>query len=382
MPLYEEKLISPLAVRFTQNRIRHTFQDGRELESTIKELAASPGEGDHDIIIDAPFPAIEIIRWAPGGRKGHSEEHWFTFDNRRLYCLQRFAVECYPKRVAAKVEVMYADSGGIRKKLDTQTRGSSVFIGHAFATEDELIRWSWRDAVQMRCPPGMFTSKSDTYIAIDEAKANLHDLADVPNLAPCTNRSQYAPLDHAAKPAEEQDDRASNMQHSEGHQNIDGASLMQHSEDHQNIDGASLTSLIGKLLTLKEEEPSQRGRRLSSSTASTQASSVLPSESDSVGSTDDLIESASSLDSTQREEVAISGPIRKKKHAGKNIQKKTQIAKMPQQNCPTNVAAAHAMQMQMLQYQRTQYQLEYAAWMARWQQAAYAFPAHRVTAPF
>jgi len=117
MPLYEEKLICPLAVRFTQQRIRTTFKDGYDVEATIKEIATVAGVDDYDLILEAPFPCIEIIRWSANGRRAGREDHWFTFDNRRLYCLQRLAAEHWPKRVAIAVHVLYADAGRSGRSL-------------------------------------------------------------------------------------------------------------------------------------------------------------------------------------------------------------------------------------------------------------------------
>jgi len=190
MPLYEEKLISPLAIRFSQQRIRETFQDGRDVEATIKEIVALPGTGDYDIILDAPFPAIEIIRWAPNGRKSGGGENWFTFDNRRLYSLQRLAAEHWPKRVGAKVEVMYADAGTIRKKLDTKTEGLSVSIGHANASAGELTEWSWRKETNESACPWKPHMPAKAGIVADAAKTSVHDLMDVPALPVLPNSSE------------------------------------------------------------------------------------------------------------------------------------------------------------------------------------------------
>lgn len=178
MPIYEEKLISPLAIRFTQQRIRTTFRDGRDVEATIKEVEARPGVGDYDIILRAPFPTIEILRWAPNGRSSGGKEHWFSFDNRRLYCLQRIAAEYWPKRVGATVEVLYCDSGAIRKKLDSQTCGMSVSIGHAFASADELKEWSWHKAVQLSLPDLTLAVRAETGVLTDDAKASVGELTD------------------------------------------------------------------------------------------------------------------------------------------------------------------------------------------------------------
>jgi len=343
MPLYEEKVISPLAIRFTQNRIRTTFKDGRGIKATIKELAASPGVGDHDIIIDAPFPAIEIIRWAPDGRKGGGGEHWFTFDNRRLYCLQRFAVECWPKRVAAKVEVMYADSGGIRKKLDTRTQGSSVSIGHAFATGDELKEWSWRKAVQARAPPGCFALESDIHVADDDAKSSLSDLTDVPRASHFSTTSELVP---AAKIL------------TAPHEHIK-QSIRTECKDDQNgaIEGDTLTSLIGKLLTLKDDKYSD-------------TDSTCFTESTDVGESDDG-QSAISLSSSHHATQPLASTA-KESMAKKKTSKKNHSAAVPKQTWPVH-AAADAAQVQMAQYRMSQWQMAYAAQLAQWQQATYSF---------
>jgi hypothetical protein len=192
MPIYEEKLISPLAVRFSQQRIRATFRDGLEVEASMRQITVEPGAGDYDIILKAPFPTIEIIRWSQNGRKKGGHEHWFSFDNRRLYCLQRVAAQYWPKRVGAAVEVMYADPGQIRKKLDSQTSGLSVSIGHAFATARQLDEWSWRSYVGQRAPPGSFVSQAEAFVQADDAKVSVHDLMDLPRSPHLLERLEQA----------------------------------------------------------------------------------------------------------------------------------------------------------------------------------------------
>ena len=54
----------------------------------MRQITVEPGAGDYDIILKAPFPTIEIIRWSQNGRKKGGHEHWFSFDNRRLYHMQ------------------------------------------------------------------------------------------------------------------------------------------------------------------------------------------------------------------------------------------------------------------------------------------------------
>lgn len=234
MPIYEEKLISPLAVRFTQQRIRTTFRDNREVEATIKQITARPGVGGYDIILDAPFPTIEIVRYSPNGRKVSGEDHWFTFDNRRLYCLQRIAAAYWPKRVGAIVEVLYADSGAIRKKLDTNTCGLSVSIGHAFATANELKDWAWRDAVQERAVDGFHAAvEAEAAVLADDAKTSVSDLMEAPGVPSAFERllaNEQIPTVMA--PAEEHGDEAAL------------------------VEDDALTSLIGQLLVLKTEKAS------------------------------------------------------------------------------------------------------------------------------
>lgn len=183
--MYEEKLISPLAIRFSQQRIRKNFQDGRELDAAIQQITSESSDGDYDVILTAPFPTIEILRYSPHGRTdgGHQAEgaHWFTFDNRRLYCLQRKATEQWPKRVGTLVRVLHCDDGTIRKKLDSASCGKSVSIGHAFATEDELQVWDWREDVVERAPPGLpEAERAEEHVDEDDAKMDICDLTEAP----------------------------------------------------------------------------------------------------------------------------------------------------------------------------------------------------------
>lgn len=201
MPLYEEKLINPLALRFTQEHIRTTFRDGRPVEPTIDEIQVLPGVGEYDVILRAPFPHIEIIRWSPPNHGRHAidtsadddatnagtgsagrEYHWFTLDNRRLYCLQKVAVALLPKRAAAVVEILYADPGAVRRKYDSETQGWSVSISHSTRCAP-ICRWSWQEQVL----PGRLVTVADIHkahvawqaIARDDARPTVEDLQDV-----------------------------------------------------------------------------------------------------------------------------------------------------------------------------------------------------------
>lgn len=123
--------------------------------------AAAPGsEGAAPgaLLIKAPFPHIEVIRWrcklreADGSSKVDAaglelyshDAYWFTFDNRRLYALQRLAVQHYPTQVfceVLEVPTTLAKSRELRK-FDTRTFGSKVQIGRR-DTED-LPTFCWR----------------------------------------------------------------------------------------------------------------------------------------------------------------------------------------------------------------------------------------------
>jgi len=176
MPIYEEKLICPLAIRFTQQHIRPTFQDGHETEETIAQIKVRPGSGEYDCILEAPFPNIEIVRWYPQGHRGSELEdvkHWFTLDNRRLYCLQRVAASLWPKRVAAVAEGLYAATGGIWRKDDSATAGLAVAIAHT--PKMVMAHWDWREeVVDPEAPVPL------SVVCGDDAKARVADLTDAP----------------------------------------------------------------------------------------------------------------------------------------------------------------------------------------------------------
>jgi len=148
MPIYEEKLISPLALRFTQEHIKTVFRDGHVVEDTVDEIEVRPSANtDYDLILQAPFPQIEIIRWGRDSDGTGEGLHWFTLDNRRLYCLQRAAMKHWPQRVAAKVEILYADPGMVKKKYDSTTMGASVTLANS-CKDTPLFRWDWQVEVE------------------------------------------------------------------------------------------------------------------------------------------------------------------------------------------------------------------------------------------
>lgn len=183
-------MISPFAVRFTQEHIRTTFRDGRCVEAAVSEIEETPGTGDYDVILRFPFPAIEIVRWhvphhqhSPDPEPGADGDHWFTLDNRRLYCLQRAAAACWPRRAGVAVEILYASRGSVRRKCDTTTHGCSVTIAPSIR-DAPVSRWDWRAEVQ--CPPSAADSSTTPAvraaldaISSDDAKLTVHALSDL-----------------------------------------------------------------------------------------------------------------------------------------------------------------------------------------------------------
>lgn len=178
-------------MRFTQEHIRTTFRDSRLVEPTIDEIEARPGRGDYDVILHAPFPHIEIIRWRPpsytvgadvseGGEETPDGQHWFTLDNRRLYCLQKAAVALLPKRVAVVVEILYADDGHVWRKYDTETLGLSVSISHSTRLSP-IARWAWRDELLRResvAPEQQMQSRVISNMQRDDRRVTVDALQD------------------------------------------------------------------------------------------------------------------------------------------------------------------------------------------------------------
>lgn len=195
MPLYEEKLICPLAVRFTQDHIRPKFKDGRELEESIHQIQPKPGADGHDFLLEAPFPSIEVIRWSQFDTESSEADadHWFTLDNRRLYCLQSVAASLWPKTCVVRVEVLYAACHGIKKKDTSSIVGRSVAIRHYNKQGDQLPdHWDWRVAVQIgletrlrRTLRGIKEediSRAHEFVAYEDKKATTEELLDAPEV--------------------------------------------------------------------------------------------------------------------------------------------------------------------------------------------------------
>lgn len=413
MPFYEEKVISPLAIRFTQQRIRETFQDGYAVAATIKEIKAVPSTGDYDIILDAPFPAIEIIRWKPNGRSAGGQAHWFSYDNRRLYCLQKLAAFYWPKRVGAKVEVLYADSGGIRKKLDTQTGGMCVNIGHAFATAGELKEWSWQKAVQARAPPGNFALEAETAIASDDAKSTVSELMDAPAAPSAFDelRPQFGAVSDslpkvktanakegvtgglglttcAEEALQPKDNALTNLiaqlvasesssipagapgnSKEDAPEELGSTSIEASAQTNEN----SLSSLIGQLMDLKSKDDVQANDFASNETRSTESDAggcestgLSPSSPSSVASNSS--NAVSDDEDKQEKPESVVAEVKQEQPKKKNSKTARAAKEGPQVHAGRSNQKS---QVQMAQYQMAQWQMAQwqAAQMAQWQQA-------------
>lgn len=171
-------LLSPFEVHFSQTRVRSEFQDGRTLQEAMAQITPSSasrrpaedkeaegiveGEEKNIKILRAPFPHIEVTRWrcklreadgaakvdpATGLELYSEEERWFTFDNRRLCCLQRAAAALWPDEVRCEVIEVPPNLARNRelRKFDTRTFGCSVLVGRRDDPNPET--WSWRGAV-------------------------------------------------------------------------------------------------------------------------------------------------------------------------------------------------------------------------------------------
>eukprot|EP00406_Dinophysis_acuminata_P046161 CAMPEP_0179311822 /NCGR_PEP_ID=MMETSP0797-20121207/52900_1 /TAXON_ID=47934 /ORGANISM="Dinophysis acuminata, Strain DAEP01" /LENGTH=303 /DNA_ID=CAMNT_0021021639 /DNA_START=127 /DNA_END=1034 /DNA_ORIENTATION=- len=197
MPLYEEKLINPLAVRFSQDRIWPDFQDGTRIEDSLTQIASvSLKTANYDMVMRPPFPPMEVIRLKQErresdgervrdekGRRLYGEESWYTFDNRRLYCLQRAALQLWPMVAAVVVKVLF-DFPAVRcarHKFRTTSDGCSVKISLPDGQPGSL--WNWEEAAETLHASKAATSSVMDAVANDKNKNRKELLVDVPPLA-------------------------------------------------------------------------------------------------------------------------------------------------------------------------------------------------------
>mmetsp|Transcript_74183 Transcript_74183/g.214907 ORF Transcript_74183/g.214907 Transcript_74183/m.214907 type:complete len:524 (+) Transcript_74183:1773-3344(+) len=98
--VWEERWVCPLLVRFSQGKIHPLFHGRGPISEVMLQIKlrapeAEGGAGADLRRIDAPFPPIRLL---------HLKEQGVlvTLDNRRLYALQRFALEKWPTVCLAK----------------------------------------------------------------------------------------------------------------------------------------------------------------------------------------------------------------------------------------------------------------------------------------
>lgn len=197
MPLYEEYLINPLAVRFSQDRIWPDFQDGNSIEDTLPQISAVQiKSAPYDAVLRPPFPPMEIIRLKPErreadgekirdehGQKQYGEESWFTFDNRRLYCLQRAALQRWPMATAVVVKVLF-DFPAVRcarHKFRTTSDGATVKISLPDGSPGTI--WNWVQVAQQAVTPRAAQDAAFAAVQRDMAKSSKDMLAEVPSAA-------------------------------------------------------------------------------------------------------------------------------------------------------------------------------------------------------
>lgn len=87
--VWEERWISPLAVRFSQGKIHPFFHERGPISEVMLQIKLKSEEGKRSKRIEPPFPPVRLL---------HLKEQGVlvTLDNRRLYALQRFALQEWP----------------------------------------------------------------------------------------------------------------------------------------------------------------------------------------------------------------------------------------------------------------------------------------------
>jgi len=168
---------NPMDVRFSQKKMRHMFWNGNLLSDVAPLVQTVRCSDAEEAILGArwkvvaPFPAIMVFRWRcklrddrtgrpkvdqqTGATLYDSEEHLFTLDNRRLYCLQLAASRVWPEPCV--IDVSQLPPGPPQhmyemKKLKTMDCGKSILIG---SRQDKVpfVRWSWRTKLQVADDP-------------------------------------------------------------------------------------------------------------------------------------------------------------------------------------------------------------------------------------
>lgn len=98
--VWEERWISPLAVRFSQGKIHPFFHERGPISEVMLQIKLREDEAGADGSpawkrIEPPFPPVQLLHLKEQGVL-------ITLDNRRLYALQRFALQEWPTVCLAK----------------------------------------------------------------------------------------------------------------------------------------------------------------------------------------------------------------------------------------------------------------------------------------
>lgn len=165
-------VLNPLAVGFSQPRIKPEFMDGSSFDDAIAACHTEPCDVDASgrfewVLLSPPFPAIEVVPWRPKLRKPdgtalkdpttgaprRGKERWFTLDNRRLHCLQRAAIEAWPKLCYVPVRIMkdLPEDGHALRKFKTTSEGASIALAGSKDSIQDATLWDWYAALQSRC---------------------------------------------------------------------------------------------------------------------------------------------------------------------------------------------------------------------------------------
>lgn len=156
--------LSPLDICFSQQRIWHQFQDGKDVEATAAEIEATQNN-DGSWTLIPPFQPIRVMRWRfklrhangtpkldAAGAELYGPECWVSLDNRRLYCLQVAATQRWEERTTSEVVEVKNEGNMARaalRKFKTTNSGRSVEVALASAEGESSSsrRWAWRVAV-------------------------------------------------------------------------------------------------------------------------------------------------------------------------------------------------------------------------------------------
>merc|ERR1719199_2281926 len=93
--VWEERWVSPLAVRFSQGKIHPFFHERGPISEVLLQIHAKSSNSSNVRHVEPPFPPMRLLHLKSFGVL-------VTLDNRRLYALQRFAMQEWPSLCLVK----------------------------------------------------------------------------------------------------------------------------------------------------------------------------------------------------------------------------------------------------------------------------------------